>query len=768
MNENHKNQLFNYSLIILFLIVGFVPNFKAIDKVGPQFLYLAVLNTITLINLISRGGLNEVFKRTFKNNFIVYLLFSFWAWGLASLTYAINKPEVLIESSRIFIYVHSFINLFILIKWAKINLNKVLIGFSIILGIEVLLVLSKFYDFYLSNYDSSKILGRNLELRAFTGNINITAFTMALKTPFLIYLLHNSKRINFILKAIILAITFFTIFILGSRGANITIGIIAVLTAILGIKNTLFNKKLSTLVLGGFALGISLNYIIFINDSDLNYLTRTSNVLETSSQKRIGYYKYAIQSVLNNPLLGIGLGNWKIFSITSETQAVDDYQIPYHVHNDYLEVAAEIGIIGMMLFYGIYIYLFFVYIKFFKRPKIPDSDKILGVTLVLGLLVYLCDSFLNFPFTRPVMQIPNLFFIGLSIYLIKKNKVFLFKKQKLIIKNNLKIIYLIFSLLGLSGSIYISYSLFISLQQQNFLIIKNRGLTSDFSAEDVYSIDSKIPNISVHTVPIDAMKASLLMRLDELDSVLKFSNNGIKANPFIGYPQLGMSVYFIQLEEIDSAYYYAKKAYDISPNYNHFDHYINMIEFKKDSLDLKKLYEDLKNNYSEKKYTKYLQVSSRIKNNLSLTDQDLIQKLFVNNPLNSVNKAFTIMGEIGRENVRRGVILSYEAEKYYNQNDFINAAELFLEASQYNPLEIAYLENAANSFMKINEDKKAITILEKLLIELNPKTGKTEYLLGIIYLDLDQEKLGCDYLRKAKSKGFSFPDEVLNQFCKTE
>jgi hypothetical protein len=55
MNENYKNQLFNYLLIILFLIVGFVPNLNAIDKVGPQFLYLAVLNTVTLIYLISMG-----------------------------------------------------------------------------------------------------------------------------------------------------------------------------------------------------------------------------------------------------------------------------------------------------------------------------------------------------------------------------------------------------------------------------------------------------------------------------------------------------------------------------------------------------------------------------------------------------------------------------------------------------------------------------------------------------------------------------------------
>ena len=67
--------------------------------------------------------------------------------------------------------------------------------------------------------------------------------------------------------------------------------------------------------------------------------------------------------------------------------------------------------------------------------------------------------------------------------------------------------------------------------------------------------------------------------------------------------------------------------------------------------------------------------------------------------------------------------------------------------------------------MKANENKKAITILEKILTELNPKTGKSEYVLGIIYLDLDQSILGCDYLVKAKSNGFKFPDRILNQFC---
>lgn len=766
MNKNQINHIILHVLIILYLVVGFVPSFSAVDRVAPQFLYLGILNLLTVIYLFSTIGIIQIFKGTFKKNLIVYLLFLFWGWGLTSLFYALNKEEAIIESSRIFIYVYSFINLLILLKWTKIDLNKILLVFSLIHSVEVLTVLSKFYELYLSNYNSSVILGRNLELRTFTGNINITAFTMALKVPFLIFFLIKRKSINIILKVAILAVSFFTIFILGSRGANLTLGLIVISFLIVFALSKIINKKNVILVLGAFLLGISLNLLFFRKDDNLNYIARTSNIFDTSSQKRILFYKHALQSILNKPFLGIGLGNWKIFSITAESVEYDDYQIPYHVHNDFLEVAAELGIIGMTLFYGIYIYLFLMFIKFFRRPKIPEGEKILGIAFAMGLFTYLADSFLNFPFTRPVMQLPNLFLIGSSTLLMKKNGIESFGKLKMKFNDNLKILYLIFSILGLIYSIYISYRVYRSYEQQNFLILMTRDLNSKYTAEEVYSINSRIPNVSVHTIPIDAMKATLLIRLEENDSVLKFAENGLKANPYVGYPEVVKSIYFFNSGEMDSTLFYAKKAYQIYPNhYDHFDHYINLIEYKKDTLELKVLYDHLKNNYSEKKYTKYLQVSSRMKNNLSLTDKDLIEKISVNNPLNSINKAFNVMGQIGRENVIKGLILSNNAERYYNKKDYVSSAKLFLSASQYNPLEVAYLENAANSYMKANENKKAITILEKILTELNPKTGKSEYVLGIIYLDLDQSKLGCDYLFKAKSKGFKFPDRILNQFC---
>ena len=140
MCKNKTNQLISHLLIILYLIVGFVPHFKAIDKIGPQFLYLAFLNMITFIYLISKGGIFKILKNTFKHDIFVYLLFLFWAWSTTSLFYAVNKAEVIIESSRIFIYIYSYINLLILLKWAKLDINKILLCFSIILGVEVLLV----------------------------------------------------------------------------------------------------------------------------------------------------------------------------------------------------------------------------------------------------------------------------------------------------------------------------------------------------------------------------------------------------------------------------------------------------------------------------------------------------------------------------------------------------------------------------------------------------------------------------------------------------
>ena len=69
----------------------------------------------------------------------------------------------------------------------------------------------------------------------------------------------------------------------------------------------------------------------------------------SSTQQRLRFYKAALNSILDNPVFGIGLGNWKIHATEYDKPFMIDYTVPYHVHNDFLEMIAEIGIIGFIL-----------------------------------------------------------------------------------------------------------------------------------------------------------------------------------------------------------------------------------------------------------------------------------------------------------------------------------------------------------------------------------------------------------------------------------
>ena len=762
-----KTKLFlNPILIILYLAIGFMYHFQAIDKIAPQFFYLSILNGIAFIYLLKQEGLKDFFEKTFQSNIITWLLYLFWGWSLFSLFYAVNSSEVIIESSRIFIYIHSFTNLYLLLKGSKISNHNILLVLSTVLMIEVIWVFNSYLDLYYLVENSNRLTSRSVQLRGFTGNINITAFAMTLKIPFLISYLFEKKNIQWVFKILIISFVCFTIFLLGSRGANLTLGLLFLGICVLGLKNKLISRKYIFSIISAFLLSVIVNGFIFQNSESLNYIERTSNIIDSSSQKRFTYYQYAVKSIIKNPLLGVGLGNWKIHSIKSDNSEMENYSVPYHVHNDFLEVAAELGILGFILYYGIYVFLFFSFIKFFRDKNISESDKTFAITVILGLLVYLSDSFLNFPFTRPVMQIPNLFLMAVSLHLLTKNKIYLFNPINVSAKNFLTYVFPLFSSTIICASIYVSFKVFQSFKKQVFLIQTTSDKNATYSPDQIYKIDTQLPNISVHTMPLDALKATLMLRLEEYDSIMKYVDKALKANPYIGYPEIVKSIYYLNTQKIDSSFKYAKQAYEIFPyQLSHYEHYLNLIEFKKDSNSLNKIYDDLKDNFVEKKYQKYLQVSSRMKNNISLSDKDLIKRLSINNPTNIVNKAFGIMGEIGRENVAKGYSYERYAIAEFEKKEYEKAAKLFEKASEFNSLEISYFENAANSYMKIGENQKAITILEKMIIDLKPKTGKAEYLLGINYIQLEESNLGCNYLEESAKKGFNFPLSMLDQFC---
>ena len=125
----------------MYLVIGFIPILGAVDKVSTQFLYLGILNGVSLVYFLLDRKIESVLKNTFSNNFVVILLILFWLWSLFSFTYGINTSEVIIESTRVLVYLQAYISLYSLIKFSQIELKDLFLWFSLILFIETSWVL---------------------------------------------------------------------------------------------------------------------------------------------------------------------------------------------------------------------------------------------------------------------------------------------------------------------------------------------------------------------------------------------------------------------------------------------------------------------------------------------------------------------------------------------------------------------------------------------------------------------------------------------------
>lgn len=753
-------------LITLYLVVGFVPYFRAVDKIAPQFVYISALNffgSIYLIFTVKHISFNKASLPIIS--FVVLTI-----WSFCSLFYAINNSEVLIESSRTVNFLFSFIILYTLVKRNKHLLKYAPYLISIILFIELAYVYERFFKLF-----DAQNFSRTMALRGFSGNINITAFSFLLKLPFFLITISRLK-VNFVLKSLVLVVFTFGLFLLGSRGANLTFFLSTFLSFVFAYtlkENSFFLKKSVPIFLFSIIIGITINSILFKSEASLNVLQRSTSLNNESTNQRLRFYKAAIQSIMQNPVLGIGIGNWKIHSIEYDKPFMEDYKVPYHVHNDYLEFIAELGIIGFILFFGIFVWLFFLIFSSIKSREYLKTDMFYLVTACsISLIVYLADSFLNFPYTRPLMQIQNLFYM--SIVLVVLNDIEL-PKFKLNFKINLdknskKIVLLALALSGLSFSSFISYKVYKSFVEQQFLMAAGNGTFTNYSKEYVESISSDIPSITATTIPIETFKANLIFNLDlenYEDTLHYMIDQGKKQNPFLPYNELTKSILLIKQLEPESAYIYAKQAFYEIPNHTqHFNLLMDIAEAFKDSLEVEKAMKRFEGKQMRDYfYDKYLEVSLNIKNNIGLTESKILEAYSSRNKDSDRLKGYNAIFEVGLKGVEDGYLESLKAEKYFREKEFEKAAESFIKSYEFNPTEVSYYENAANAYMQMGEDQKAIQILKDVILKLNPTTGKAEYLLAIIYIGQEKNNIGCDYLYKSKQKGFSFPNFMIDKFC---
>ncbi|TFH63981.1 MAG: hypothetical protein E4G91_07235, partial [Candidatus Zixiibacteriota bacterium] len=123
---------------------------------------------------------------------------------------------------------------------------------------------------------------------------------------------------------------------------------------------------------------------------------------DASSQERLNVWSKSWQLFQQYPVLGVGIGNWKIaypaLGITGTRAETADiyFQQP---HNDFLWVLTETGVFGLMAYLLIYFLAFWYAVRVLLRR--PSQDEAVFVLFMLfAMICFLVDSFFHYPRER--------------------------------------------------------------------------------------------------------------------------------------------------------------------------------------------------------------------------------------------------------------------------------------------------------------------------------------------------------------------------------
>jgi len=332
----------------------------------------------------------------------------------------------LFTAKNVSIYFHDlarFLSVFIFVilisySFSKLRLDQIKSVLFVILSILLLV------EFILSFYPYSALLwGRGLSIffdinydsgsfKGIAGNKNVTAALYVIKLPFLFYLLQSSRKILNVFGSFFLFITIMLIILLDARASYVSFAIISVLSILFSF---IYLKKSFFKFFIIFAFTSCFSYIVadqlFMSNSSVNAIDSVKSISfsNESSSNRFSLWADAIEFIYHNPL-GVGLGNWKIESIAYDKKYIRNYIVPYHSHNDFLQILAELGVLGLIA------YVTFLMVPVIKViQKLKSLDFNFWIFILMSIVAFFLDALLNFPIARPVNQILLMTFIAFIV-----------------------------------------------------------------------------------------------------------------------------------------------------------------------------------------------------------------------------------------------------------------------------------------------------------------------------------------------------------------
>ena len=275
-----------------------------------------------------------------------------------------------------------------------------------------------------------------------------------------------------------------------------------------------------------------------------------------------------------------------------------------------------------------------------------------------------------------------------------------------------------------------------------------------------------MPNITVTTIPLKSVKARYYFNAKKYDKALSLLSEGTGANPFLYYSELLKSQIFLAKGILDSAYFYGRRAFYNLPNNNlHSTNYVNILIQKRDISLINEAFELLTYKDNKINWKNYLVAASNFTppgDKLLTKRAKMAKEKFIDDPeFENLYKSIAV----GNQNFAEALNISQRALEQYNNKNYKLAAELYQKSIELNPLEFSYRENAAASLYLIGDLINAEKHIDIVINEMNPLTGKAEYIKAIIFISMGDNLGACPYLQTSLDSGYEQARQAFDQNC---
>jgi putative inorganic carbon (hco3(-)) transporter len=808
------------AIIILayIFIVTFTPNWMALDTNATKFMTLSMLNLVAFVYLITDREIHRepgMLLKFFTTNVgIVYT--GLLVMNLLSFIPAINILESVLHFSKVFsVFTAAFILSVLLMR----DLRYVKM---ILFVMTLLLIFDSISVFYNIGKFIQGEVGSISDIKTIYSNKNILASSIYVKIPFALSMLMFDrgwqKRLGWVALFSGMLATFF----MATRTFYLGLILLSVVFFAYTVIHFFRKKDYHYLKLAGaYAAALVLALFIFSYIQQYHYpgmreariAERRAARIETTegeesvsrprarggrhtqpitdqlatiswesgSRNRTNAWIWSVEIIKQNPLLGVGTGNWKVNILEYENQQNTGFIYLYKAHNDFLENMAETGVIGGLLFISIFVLMAWNFIRQYRKRA--DDPGVLYRALFLaasGLAFYSVDAFFNFPADRPEILLLWALYIamGIAATIIQKEEAAADNVNAAAGDERIAahatapsfghpLLPKAAALLTMALIGVVIWVLTINFQSSKL----QRVVYQDIMAGELRHESNMfvgqfpvIPNLSIWGESITALQARYLLDEEKHRETIDVLIDD-HSNPWDARREFFLAMSYNNLGQTDSAMYYSEIAHELKPYYFRNLHLLLTL---KERNDLEEEIPALIDHYLDSQ---------------KRTQQAWLFATGFFNRKGDIDRAWELIEEAKRYFPRDSQIeqqynflyhhkfivpnrpLFNEAMEVYNQNNFSDAIEKFNEYIDIVDRDPNAYRMLAFSYYRTEQYEESIEAIGRFN-ELQEDDGSLINLRGVCLRELGDMEAACRDFEASMRMGNSSGETNYNNFCR--